>query len=132
MPAALVGLVFFELSVSWFTGREFPYLSDAVSSFVLVSSVLAFYLAGFQRLSQEGSGWWVAAWVNELVALLAAASAIGESNLGAFGAGSIPLVALYSAVAAMAFALFPGRGSGRLPRCRSSRASCSRRCAWPW
>lgn len=105
MPAALVGLVFFELSVSWFAGREFPYLSDAVSSFVLVSSVLAFYLAGFQRLSQEGSGWWVAAWVNELVALLAAASAIGESNLGAFGAGSIPLVALYSAVAAMAFAI---------------------------
>ncbi|MDD7369260.1 MAG: DUF2339 domain-containing protein [Berryella intestinalis] len=70
---ARVGLVFFELSVSWFAGREFPYLSDAVSSFVLVASVLAFYLAGFQRLSQEGSGWWVAAWVNELVALLAAA-----------------------------------------------------------
>lgn len=140
MPAALVGLVFFELSVSWFAGREFPYLSDAVSSFVLVSSVLAFYLAGFQRLSQEGSGWWVAAWVNELVALLAAASAIGENKATLEPSGRVRyrlsrctrrLPRWHSQSLRCAFALFPGRGSGRLPCCRSSRASCSRRCAWP-
>lgn len=105
LPAALAGLVFFEFSVAWFAGREFPQMSEAITSFVLVVVVLALALAGFERLSQEGSGWRAAARVNELTVLFVAAIAIDSGNIGVFGVRPPLFIALYLAVTALALAV---------------------------
>lgn len=105
LPAALAGLVFFEFSVAWFAGKEFPQMSEAITSFVLVTVVLALALAGFERLSREGSGWRTAARVNELTVLFVAALAIAYGNIGAHGERPPSFVALYLVIAALAFAV---------------------------